>query len=178
MLRQPKETSKKVLVIASSSLKTRDNLAFNRAFFYSHPPPPSRFIFSNKDFTLCWSPGESSMKIDGEIKEEQRGREGGLNFKAEEKIINGQKWENCYLSTLPSTPFLGGRFLGLKCADIWRAKLETGRPGSGYWSHRDPGQEQVGYRGMMRRLRRSSYHFTELSLHCLLPVELQMVRNM
>lgn len=31
------------------------------------------------------------MKIDGEIKEEQGAREGGLNFKAEEKIVNGQK---------------------------------------------------------------------------------------
>ena len=115
MLRQPQTTSETVLVIASSSLETRDNLAFKRDFFL-FPPPPSYFIFSNKEFILCWSQEESLMKIDGEINDEQQGGEEGSTSSLRRKASVARDGEiaACLQAALSPHSHFPGQLLGIE----------------------------------------------------------------
>lgn len=103
VLKWPETTSMRVLVIASSSRDTRDNLTFERDFF-----------FSNTEFILCWSQEESLMKIDGEIKDEQwGGKEGSTSSLRREASVMRDGDTAARLHAAPSLRFLG-RLLGIK----------------------------------------------------------------
>ena len=112
MLKWPETTSKRVLGIAFSSRDTRDNLTFERLSFI--PPSLLFHFFSNKEFILCWSQEESLMKIDGEIKDEQRGgKEGSTSsLRREPSVMKDGDMAACLHAT-PLPCFLG-QLLGIE----------------------------------------------------------------